>query len=72
MSLILVFHNDGTGGQEDANYDVQVLIGDGTTNGSRAIAAGRVEGHDRATGWVELVSTFLDQQHRFKYGREHE
>ena len=59
MSLILVFHNDGTGGETDANYDVSVLVGDGTKKGSTEIARGRVEGHDRSCGWRALVDWFL-------------
>lgn len=65
MSLILIFHNDGTGGQHDANYDVEVLIGDGTVDGSRTLSSGRVEGHDRAQEWDVLVSRYLrEEEHR--------
>lgn len=59
MSLILVFHNDGTGIEEASNYDVEVLIGDGTRAGSRSLWKARVEGHDRSQPWWELVLAFL-------------
>lgn len=61
MALILVFHNDSTGGETDANYNVQVMVGDGTPARTRDIAKGRVEGHDRADGWAALVRRFLDE-----------
>lgn len=63
MSLILVFHNDGTGTIESdiGNYNVQVFIGDGTPQGSRTISAGRVEGHPRSDGWEVLVQKYLDK-----------
>ena len=61
MSLILVFHNDGTGGESDANYNIRVLIGDGTAQGSRVIDGGRVTSHNRAEGWRRLVWRFLKE-----------
>ncbi len=60
MALILVFHNDSTGGQTDANYDVEVLVGDGTKERSRRIASGRVEDHNRGDGWKALVRSYVD------------
>ena len=60
MALILVFHNDGTGGETDANYNVQVMVGDGTVERTHTIATGRVEGHNRSHGWSELVRQFMD------------
>ena len=68
MALILVFHNDGTGDSITGpfngigNYNVQVLVGDGTPLGSNIIARGRVEGHARGDGWQKLVQLFLDKQ----------
>lgn len=65
MALILVFHNDFKGDgelPEDSAYDVQVLVGDGTKEGSHLIADGRIEHHNRSDGWEKLVSTFLRQR----------
>lgn len=62
MALILVFHNDSTGGETDANYNVEVMIGDGTAERTRTIAKGRVEGHDRGDGWEALTRRFLDER----------
>jgi len=59
VALILCFHNDGSGSDAAANYNVEVLIGDGTARGSRTLIRGRVEGHDRADGWERLVLQFL-------------
>lgn len=62
MALILVFHNDSTGGEEDANYNVRVMVGDGTELRTRDIAGGRVEDHNRGDGWEALVRRFLDER----------
>lgn len=48
-----MFHNDGTGTEEDANYEVQVLVN------RRLIATSRIEGHNRGDGWVTLVEKLL-------------
>ena len=60
MSLILVFHNDGTGHESAANYNVRVMIGGGTVANSRTIATGRVSGHSRPEGWEVLVRRWLN------------
>lgn len=60
MALILVFHNDSTGGEHDANYNIQVMVGDGTAARTRTIAGGRIEGHNRPDGWKPLVQKYLD------------
>ena len=62
MSLILVFHNDGTGHDTVGNYNVRVMIGDGTVEHTRDIAGGRVLNHDRLSGWEPLVRHFLDDR----------
>lgn len=59
MALIVVFHNDGTGPDQAANYDVTVYVGDGSLK-SRRIYDGRVEGHDRQIGWEALVKRLAD------------
>ena len=62
MALILCFHNDATGNEASANYDVEVVVGDGTRTGSRTIARGRIEGHNRKDGWERLVMEYLLQR----------
>ena len=47
--LTVTFHNDGTGNEDIGNYDVTVAVND------TIIWTGRVEGHYRPYGWVELV-----------------
>lgn len=69
MALILVFHNDATGGERDANYNIQVIIGDGSEARSRTIETGRVEKHNRGDGWAVLVRTFLDSRPEGAAGR---
>jgi hypothetical protein len=51
--LIILIHNDGTGTNEDANYTYQVRINDGV------IAVGDIRGHDRRSGWQELVKELV-------------
>lgn len=47
--LIVLVHNDSTGTEEAANYDVEVRINE------RTIWTGRVDGHHRANGWPRLL-----------------
>jgi len=47
--LLVVFHNDGTGNEIDGNYDVDVYIN------KEKIWTGRIENHNRLTGWQGLV-----------------
>jgi hypothetical protein len=56
MALILVFHNDGTGLDHDANYNVEIRIND------RVIESGRLEHHVRSQGWAALVQRYLDHR----------
>jgi hypothetical protein len=56
VSLIIVLHNDGSGTETAANYDVQVRVN------QRVIATARVEGHNRADGWKALVKKFIEEQ----------
>jgi hypothetical protein len=51
--LILTFHNDSTGVTIQGNYNVKVYVNE------KVIYEGRVEGHDRRKGWVNLVRMFL-------------
>jgi hypothetical protein len=51
--LIITFHNDGSGTEEIANYDVKVFVN------RQEIAKVRINGHRRADGWEELVRQFV-------------
>lgn len=64
MALLLVFHNDAAHDKpipEISNYDVAVLVGDGTEEGSTVIHTGRIEDHHRIKGWQVLVQDYLTQ-----------
>lgn len=54
--LIITFHNDSTGNPPDeiGNYDYTVYVN------KRKIHAGRIEGHDRSSGWEGLVSDLVN------------
>lgn len=52
--LVVYIHNDGTGTDEAANYDVHARV-----NG-RLIAAVHVTGHRRANGWRDLLRMIAD------------
>lgn len=60
MSLILVITNT-TNLKPVSDYKYAVLIGDGTTSGSKMIASGTVKGHKREDGWKQLVQQLLDE-----------
>ena len=49
MSLIVVFHNDGTGDDTIAHYNVEVRIN------TRVLWQGRIRRHRRALGWQDLL-----------------
>lgn len=51
--LRILIHNDRTGTDTSANYDWTVDV-----NG-QVIAKGRVEGHNRWKGWVDLLRMLL-------------
>lgn len=55
MSLIVVFHNDGTGPDHDSNYNISTYINE------EKIWSGRIEGHSRKDGWRELIIMLADQ-----------
>ena len=54
MSLILIIHNDGTGTDEAANYDVEVRVN------HHVIGVTRVTGHRRRDSWDVLVQKVVD------------
>lgn len=62
MALIIVFHRQPPGPDDAANYNVEVLIGDGTNSGSRTIERGTVDKHNRDDGWVALVQKYLNER----------
>ena len=47
--LTITFHNDGTGNVDIGSYDYKVFVN------KDLIAQGRVEEHNRYTGWTGLV-----------------
>jgi len=53
--LIVTFHNDSTGDVLEGNYDVKVYVN------RNEIWSGRVEGHDRLTGWEGLLKRLAGQ-----------
>lgn len=56
MSLIIVFHNDGTGTDDVGNYNVTVYVN------QRVIDITRVEGHERKDNWRKLVRKLTEKQ----------
>jgi hypothetical protein len=59
MALILVLVNKSELAPV-SDYTFEVLVGDGSKERSRVIAAGKVEQHRRADGWQALVQRVLD------------
>lgn len=47
--LIVLAHNDGTGTNEAANYNVEVRVNE------RIIWKGSIRKHDRRQGWPKLL-----------------
>lgn len=60
MALILVFVNKSDLAAI-SDYDVQVLVGDGTPERSRTIHRGEIKGHNRNDGWQKLVADYMRQ-----------
>lgn len=52
--LIVEAHNDGTGSNDSANYNVRVKVN------RDVIATLRVEGHNRDDGWRALLHQIAD------------
>lgn len=65
MALILTFVNKSHLA-DISDYEVEVLIGDGTRSRSQTIAKGEVKGHRRADGWEALVLDFVMQARKKK------
>lgn len=61
MALIVVLTNvSALAPVSDYNY--QVLVGDGTPERSKTLAAGKIEGHRRDDGWQVLIKALLDKE----------
>lgn len=58
MALILIFHNK-THLAPISDYDVKVLVGDGTPARSKVLYTGEVCGHPRKESWQALVRRLL-------------
>ena len=61
MALIVVFVNKSNL-EPVSDYDVHVMIGDGTPKGSRTIYRGEVTEHTRSDGWLELVAKLVKKE----------
>ena len=61
MALILVFANKSNLAPV-SDYNVQVMIGDGSVERSRTIYSGEVTGHKRSDGWLELVARLVKKE----------
>lgn len=59
MALIVVLTNKSNLAPV-SDYNYQVLVGDGTMERSRVLAAGRITKHRRSDGWQALVKRVLD------------
>ena len=53
--LIIEVHNDGTGNDSSANYNVRVKVN------LEPIAKFRVEGHNRKDGWKKLLQKVAEK-----------
>jgi hypothetical protein len=54
--LTVKIQNDGTGTNEDANYNYKVFVND------KEISHGRVCHHNRDNGWAELVKAVAENE----------
>lgn len=53
--LAVIFVNDSTGDMDNGNYNYRVMVN------KDVIAVGRVEGHNRNTGWQGLIKKLAKQ-----------
>lgn len=58
MALILTFRNI-TQLAPESDYEVEVLVGDGTREGSKLLHHGTAIGHVRSDGWETLVIDYM-------------
>lgn len=59
MALIVVFTNQSQLAPI-SDYNVRVLVGDGTPEGSKTLFVGKLEGYHRDKGWALLIKEFID------------
>jgi hypothetical protein len=59
MALIIILQNVSNLAPV-SDYNVRVLVGDGTVERSTVLYAGEVKGHARDDGWKALVRAFMD------------
>lgn len=63
MALIVVIQNKTELAKDGwADYEYQVLVGDGTLARSRVLASGKVKRHYRPDGWLPLVRRVLEAE----------
>lgn len=58
MALIVIFVNKSDLA-DVSDYNVQVLVGDGTPARSTVLYEGQVKDHERAKGWQMLLQQFV-------------
>ena len=63
MSLIIVLQNISKLAPT-SDYKYEVLIGDGTSLGSRTLEYGTISGHTRSDGWWALLQKLIEQRKR--------
>jgi hypothetical protein len=64
VALILVFVNKSKTLPSVCDYDVQVLVGDGTPERSTTLLHRTVKDHLRSDGWEALVTKFMQELHK--------
>ena len=60
--LIVKIHNDGTGTEQSANYNCEILVTISPTE-LQLISMVRVEGHKRSDGWRKLLQSIAEDKH---------
>ena len=63
MSLIIVLQNISKLAPT-SDYKYEVMVGDGTSLGSRTLECGTIEGHMRSDGWRALLQKLIEQDKR--------
>ena len=56
--LTIQIHNDGTGDETSANYDVTTYIN------RHVIWTGRIKGFNRSAGWVGLIRAVAEEAYK--------
>ena len=72
MRLIIVLTNKSKLAPV-SRYNYEVMVGDGTPQGSTTIAHGSIAKHVRADGWCKLVQLLLNKEaHLASVGKHHD